>query len=58
VGLQNLTLTIVNYIGELRVTAGIEKGFLDPEKFKSCMKNAFEMMLKAVDELPPRNTSI
>jgi hypothetical protein len=58
VGLQNLTLTIVNYIGELRVTAGIEKGFLDPEKFKSCMKNAFEMMLKAVDELPPRKTSI
>ncbi|XP_062150396.1 wax ester synthase/diacylglycerol acyltransferase 4-like [Alnus glutinosa] len=44
---QNLTITIVSYMGNVRVTAGIEKGFLDPQKFKSCMENAFEMMLKA-----------
>jgi hypothetical protein len=51
-GLQNLTITIVSYMGNLRVSTGIEKGFLNPQKFKSCVENAFEMMLKAVDELP------
>ncbi|XP_059452804.1 wax ester synthase/diacylglycerol acyltransferase 11-like isoform X2 [Corylus avellana] len=55
---QSLTVSIINYMGNLRVTAGIEKGFLEPQKFKSCMKNAFEMMLKAVDELPLRKTLI
>ncbi|XP_059452448.1 wax ester synthase/diacylglycerol acyltransferase 4-like [Corylus avellana] len=55
---QNLTITIVSYMGNLRVTAGIEKGFLDPQKFRSCMENAFQMMLKAVDELPRRKTFI
>jgi hypothetical protein len=48
-GLQNLTITIVSYMGNLRVSAGIEKGFLDPRKFKSCVENAFEMTLKAID---------
>jgi hypothetical protein len=51
-GLQNLTITIVSYMGNLRVTAGIEKGLLDPQKFKSCVENAFQMMLKAADEVP------
>jgi hypothetical protein len=51
-GMQNLTLTIVSYMGNLRVTAGIEKGLLDPQKFKSCVENAFQMMLKAADEVP------
>jgi hypothetical protein len=50
--LQNLTITIVSYRGNLRVTAGIERGGLDPQKFKSCVENAFEMMLKAADEVP------
>ncbi|XP_062151244.1 wax ester synthase/diacylglycerol acyltransferase 11-like [Alnus glutinosa] len=49
---QNLTITIVSYRGNLRVTAGIERGGLDPQKFKSCVENAFEMMLKAADEVP------
>jgi hypothetical protein len=56
--LQSLTISIINYMGNLRVTAGIEKGFVDPQKFRSCMKNAFEMMLKAVDELHPHKTLI
>lgn len=53
---QNLNITIMSYMGNLRVTVGIEEGFLNPNKFKSCVENAFEMMLKAVDELPPRKT--
>ena len=55
-GMQNVTITIVSYMGNLRVTAGIEKGFLDPKKFKSCVENAFQMMLKAADrdEVPTK----
>jgi hypothetical protein len=52
IGLQNLTISIVSYMGNLRVTAGIEKGFLDPQKFKSCVENAFEIIFKAADEIP------
>ncbi|KAE8075952.1 hypothetical protein FH972_014632 [Carpinus fangiana] len=53
---QNVTITIVSYMGNLRVTAGIEKGLLDPKKFKSCVENAFQMMLKAADrdEVPTK----
>ncbi|GMY10132.1 o-acyltransferase wsd1 [Fagus crenata] len=49
---QNLTISVVSYMGNLRVTAGIEKGFLDPQKFKSCVENAFEIIFKAADEIP------
>ncbi|KAM4103897.1 hypothetical protein ACJW30_06G113600 [Castanea mollissima] len=49
---QNLIITIVSYTGNLRVSAIMEKGFLDPQKFKSCVENAFEIMLKAAGEIP------
>ncbi|XP_030928792.1 O-acyltransferase WSD1-like isoform X2 [Quercus lobata] len=49
---QNLVISIVSYMGSLRVSAVIEKGFLDPQKFKSCVENAFEIILKAADEIP------
>jgi hypothetical protein len=48
-GMQSVTITIVSYMGNLRVTAGIEKGLSDPKKFKSCVENTFQMMLKAAD---------
>nr|POE50296.1 o-acyltransferase wsd1 [Quercus suber] len=50
---QNLIITIVSYMGNLRISAVMEKGFLDPQRFKSCVENAFEIILKAAnDEIP------
>ncbi|KAM3745261.1 hypothetical protein ACB098_06G112800 [Castanea mollissima] len=49
---QNLVISIVSYMESLRVSAVMEKGFLDPKKFKSCVEDAYEIILKAADEIP------
>ncbi|TYI87880.1 hypothetical protein E1A91_D04G166700v1, partial [Gossypium mustelinum] len=45
-GPEILTVTMFSYMGKLRVAFKTEKGFIDPEKLKSSIHNAFEMMLK------------
>ncbi|KAM4115553.1 hypothetical protein ACJW30_04G158200 [Castanea mollissima] len=50
---QNLTITMVSYMGNLRISAAMEKGFMDPQRFKSCVENAFEKILKAADDEIP-----
>ncbi|KAJ0054383.1 hypothetical protein Pint_02264 [Pistacia integerrima] len=47
---QSLCITIVSYTGKLRVAVGAEKGFIDTPKFKCCVENAFQMILKAACE--------
>lgn len=49
---QSLTITMVSYMGKLRVAVGTEKGHIDPNKFKSCVQNSFDMMFKAVANSP------
>ncbi|CAI9787629.1 unnamed protein product [Fraxinus pennsylvanica] len=49
---QSLSVTMVSYVGKLRICMGVEKGFIDPEKFKSCIENAFEAISKAALESP------
>ncbi|KAG8386868.1 hypothetical protein BUALT_Bualt03G0193700 [Buddleja alternifolia] len=44
---QNLTITMVSYMGNLRVTVGTENGLIDAPKFKSCIQNAFDIIFKA-----------
>ncbi|XP_057506204.1 wax ester synthase/diacylglycerol acyltransferase 11-like [Actinidia eriantha] len=44
---QSLTITVMSYVGKLRVAIGTEKGHIDSNKFKSCIQNAFDMMFKA-----------
>ncbi|KAH0976383.1 hypothetical protein GBA52_026102 [Prunus armeniaca] len=46
---EGLDVTIVSYMGKVRIAFKMEKGLIDPQKFKSCMENAFEMILKASD---------
>ncbi|WCJ30797.1 O-acyltransferase (WSD1-like) family protein [Euphorbia peplus] len=41
---QSLTITMMSYRGQLRIAVGAEKDFIDPEKFKTCIENAFEMI--------------
>ncbi|MBA0872972.1 hypothetical protein Goshw_024517 [Gossypium schwendimanii] len=47
---QSLTITMVSYMGKLRIAVGTEKGYIDPPRFKSSIENAFEMILKAAHE--------
>ncbi|KAH9792421.1 diacylglycerol O-acyltransferase [Citrus sinensis] len=42
---QSLSVTIVSYMGKLRIAVVGEDGFIDSHKLKSSIENAFEMML-------------
>ncbi|KAK2972608.1 hypothetical protein RJ640_029227 [Escallonia rubra] len=44
---QSLTVTMMSYMKKLTVAVGTEKGHIDPQRFKSCVENAFDMVLKA-----------
>ncbi|WOL20530.1 O-acyltransferase WSD1-like [Canna indica] len=43
---QSLTISIVSYMGNLKVTMGSEKGFIDSGLLVSCMKKSFQNILK------------
>ncbi|XP_059660917.1 wax ester synthase/diacylglycerol acyltransferase 4-like [Cornus florida] len=43
----SLTITMVSYTGKLRVAVGTKKGLIDPQRFKSCIEKAFDMMFNA-----------
>lgn len=40
-------MTTISYMDELRVAVGTEKGFIDPEKFQTCIEKAFNMIFDA-----------
>ncbi|XP_071716704.1 wax ester synthase/diacylglycerol acyltransferase 4-like [Rutidosis leptorrhynchoides] len=44
---QSLTVTIMSYMDQLRVAVGTERGLIDPDKFRICIKKAFNMMFNA-----------
>ncbi|XP_051151969.1 wax ester synthase/diacylglycerol acyltransferase 4-like [Andrographis paniculata] len=44
---QNLTITMVSYMGDLRLAVGAEKELIDAPNFKACLQNAFNMIYKA-----------
>ncbi|CAI0549661.1 unnamed protein product [Linum tenue] len=46
-GSENVQTTIVSYMGELRVSVAAEKGFIDPNTFKSCVETAFRLIRKS-----------
>ncbi|XP_042486400.1 wax ester synthase/diacylglycerol acyltransferase 4-like [Macadamia integrifolia] len=50
---QSLTVTIVSYMGQLRVAVGAEKGFIDDKMFTSCLENAFTRIKAAVCTMQP-----
>ncbi|KAL2330001.1 hypothetical protein Fmac_017582 [Flemingia macrophylla] len=49
-GPESLAISIMSYLGVLRVTLKTEKDYIDEQKLKSCMQSAFEMILKAATE--------
>ncbi|GFP86401.1 o-acyltransferase wsd1 [Phtheirospermum japonicum] len=44
---QSLSVTMISYVGKLRIAMTMEKGFMDPNKFKSCIEHAFDIISKA-----------
>ncbi|KAL5054999.1 hypothetical protein RYX36_035681 [Vicia faba] len=46
-GPQDINITIMSYVEVLRVTMKTLKGFIDEEKLKLCMENAFEFIFTA-----------
>ncbi|PIA56358.1 hypothetical protein AQUCO_00700586v1 [Aquilegia coerulea] len=44
---QSLTFTTASWMGQLRLTAKMEKNFIDSQLFYSCMKEAFENIFQA-----------
>jgi hypothetical protein len=51
VELQNLTITIMSYMGKLRIAFGLEKDFIDKQKFISCMESSLEMIITAARKI-------
>ncbi|GAB4832003.1 hypothetical protein Ancab_006020 [Ancistrocladus abbreviatus] len=47
---QSIAITAVSYMQNLRIAMGVEKGFLDLQKFKMCLENAFQLMLEAASK--------
>ncbi|KAF9589995.1 hypothetical protein IFM89_030145 [Coptis chinensis] len=44
---QSLTMTMVSYMGKVRVAVGAQKGFINHQKFNSCLEKAFESIFNA-----------
>ncbi|XP_028806422.1 O-acyltransferase WSD1 [Neltuma alba] len=51
-GPESLVISIMSYMGVLRVALKTEKYFIDEHKLSSCIKCAFETVLKAALEFP------
>ena len=51
--LQSMTISIVSYMGKVRIAVGTEKGFIDPRKFNACIENAFQRVFEAALGTPP-----
>ncbi|KAL7086908.1 hypothetical protein ACP275_13G032000 [Erythranthe tilingii] len=49
---QSLTITMVSYMGQLRVALGTENDLIDAPKFRQCVQNAFDMIYKAALPFP------
>ncbi|XP_008229085.1 PREDICTED: O-acyltransferase WSD1-like [Prunus mume] len=52
---QGFDITIVSYMGKVRLAFKMEKGIIDPQKLKSCMENALDMIVKDSNKNPKLN---
>ncbi|KAK1286415.1 O-acyltransferase WSD1 [Acorus calamus] len=50
---QSLRITIVSYMGKLKVAMGTEKGFIDAKLLTTCMEKAFARIYEAAIEEKP-----
>ncbi|XP_020233929.1 O-acyltransferase WSD1 [Cajanus cajan] len=48
---ESLTITIMSYMGKIRIAFGVEKDFIDKQLFKSCLENSIEMITEAARKI-------
>ncbi|KAG4911910.1 hypothetical protein AAZX31_19G040900 [Glycine max] len=48
---ESLTMTIMSYMGKIRIAFGVEKNFIDKQLFKSCLENSLEMIKEAAKKI-------
>ncbi|XP_073058383.1 wax ester synthase/diacylglycerol acyltransferase 11-like [Primulina eburnea] len=53
---QSLTITMVSYMGTLRIAVGTEDGHIQSHEFKSCVQKAFDIIFKAAVPSDPLKT--
>ncbi|KAK9757495.1 hypothetical protein RND81_01G166100 [Saponaria officinalis] len=44
---QSLVVSVVSYMGTMRIGVGVEKGYIDAQKLITSLENAFELIFKA-----------
>ncbi|KAA0031532.1 O-acyltransferase WSD1-like [Cucumis melo var. makuwa] len=49
---QSVTVTMLSYMGKLRVAFRTEKDFIDAHKLNCCMEDAFEKIFEAANDIP------
>ncbi|CAK9171071.1 unnamed protein product [Ilex paraguariensis] len=55
---QDLTITMVSYMGKLWVAMAMEKSFINSHKLKACIEDAYEMVLKtAIQKSSPQGAA-
>lgn len=46
---QSLIISAMSYMGKLRIVLGAEKGYINSNKLKACMKDAFQLITDTVN---------
>ena len=44
-------MTIMSYMGKIRIAFGVEKDFIDKQLFKSSLENSLEMIVEAARQI-------
>ena len=44
-------MTIMSYMGKIRIAFGVEKNFIDKQLFKSWLENSLEMIKEAAKKI-------
>ncbi|KAF3444101.1 hypothetical protein FNV43_RR13791 [Rhamnella rubrinervis] len=55
---EDLGVTVISYMGKLRVVLRMAKDHIDPHKFRACVENAFESIYEAANKLPERKRQL
>ncbi|XP_070673775.1 wax ester synthase/diacylglycerol acyltransferase 6-like isoform X2 [Malus domestica] len=54
---EELDISIVSYMGKVRLAFTAKKGIIDPQKLKLCMENALNMISNAADKNSMQNST-
>ncbi|BAU01704.1 hypothetical protein LR48_Vigan10g194400 [Vigna angularis] len=48
---ESLTMTIMSYMGKIRIAFGVEKDFIDKQLFKSSLENSLQIIIEAARQI-------